>query len=411
MSRRFWLLSLTTAAWLTLACGGEAEPIGQPIRVDPNQLPPPYATRAVSNSSQHAPRPPDAVPSLPAGFAASLYAQGLEHAREIAVAPDGALFVAEERAGKILVLRGDGDRATGSEIFLSGLATPSGMAFADGEFWFADANGVYRVPYQPGDMAARGKPEAVTRPGALGSRGGHITRILTLDPDGQHFYVSDGSSGNIVEDKPPRATIQIFDRDGSGQRTFASGTRNPVGTQFYPGSRTLWAVVNERDGLGDGLVPDYLAAMTDGVFYGWPYSYIGRHPQPGYDGHADLVAKARIPDLLFRSHSAPLGLAFVTTERWPQRYRGGALVALHGSWNSSTPTGYFVAFVPFAGGKPSGSYEPFMTGFRLDGGEDGRPGTARVWGRPVGLAFTPDGSLMVSDDTGNTIWKINYRGP
>jgi glucose/arabinose dehydrogenase len=150
--------------------------------------------------------------------------------------------------------------------------------------------------------------------------------------------------------------------------------------------------------------------MTDGVFYGWPYAYTGQHPQPGFAGHADLVAKARVPDLLFRSHSAPLGLAFVTAERWPERYRGGALVALHGSWNSARPTGYFVAFVPFGGGQPTGSYEPFMTGFRLDGGDDDKPGTARVWGRPVGLAFAPDGSLFVSDDTGNTVWKLRYQG-
>jgi glucose/arabinose dehydrogenase len=257
-----------------------------------------------------------------------------------------------------LILRGSGAGADARDTFLAGLDTPSGMGFADGQFWFADLKGVYRLPYQPGDRQARQKPQPVTRPGALGSTGGHITRILALDPDGRHFTVSDGSSGNLAEDRPPRATVQIFEKDGGGQRTLASGTRNPVGTQFYPGSRSLWAVVNERDGLGDNLVPDYLASMSDGAFYGWPYSYIGRHPQPGFEGHADLVAKARVPELLFRSHSAPLGLVFVSDQTWPQRYRGGALVALHGSWNSATPTGYFVAFVPFRNGQPTGSYEP-----------------------------------------------------
>ena len=394
------------AIGLLLPLALAAEPIGQPIRVDPNSLPPPYATRAASNGNQRVTRPQDVMPQIPAGFVISLYAEGLEHARELAVAPDGALMVAEEQVGKILILRGSGARADARETFLAGLDTPSGMGFADGQFWFADLKGVYRLPYQPGDRQARQKPQPVTRPGALGSTGGHITRILALDPDGRHFTVSDGSSGNLAEDRAPRATVQIFEKDGGGQRTLASGTRNPVGTQFYPGSRSLWAVVNERDGLGDDLVPDYLATMSDGAFYGWPYSYIGRHPQPGFEGHADLVAKARVPELLFRSHSAPLGLVFVSDQTWPQRYRGGALVALHGSWNSATPTGYFVAFVPFRNGQPTGSYEPFMTGFRLDGGDDGKPGRARVWGRPVGLAFAQDGSLFVSDDTGNTIWKL-----
>lgn len=402
-------------AALAMACllaaeGARAERIGEQIRVDPDHLPPPYATPAVSNSAQTVQRPANALPLVPPGFTAGLYAAGLEHARELAVAPDGALLVAEERVGKIAILRGAGDKATQSDVYLQGLNTPSGMAFAGNTLYIADVNGVYRLPYKAGERQATARPEALTRPGALGSTGGHATRILTLDPDGRHFYVSDGSRGNLDEERPPRATIQSFDLDGGNQRTLASGTRNPVGTQFYPGTRRLWAVVNERDGLGDQLVPDYLAEMTDGVFYGWPYSYIGQHPQPGFDSHPELVAKARVPDLLFRSHSAPLGLVFVTSEGWPPHYRGGALVALHGSWNSATPTGYFVAFVPFKDGRPTGVYEPFMTGFRLDAGDGTNEARAQVWGRPVGLAFAADGSLLVSDDVGNSIWRVRYAG-
>jgi glucose/arabinose dehydrogenase len=283
------------------------------------------------------------------------------------------------------------------------------MAFQGDMLYVADLRGVWRLPYRAGDRQASAAPQPVTPPGALGSASGHRTRILAFDADGQHFYVADGSASNIAEEAPPRATIQIFNLDGSGGRTFASGTRNPVGTQIHPATKRLWAVVNERDGLGDGLVPDYLAEMSDGVFYGWPYSYIGKHPQPGFEGRPE-AAKARVPDLLFRSHSAPLGLVFVSAPQWPERYRGGALVALHGSWNSANPTGYFVAFVPFRDGRPTGGYEPFATGFRLDGGSGTSPGTARVWGRPVGLAFLPDGSLMVSDDAGNTVWRVRYRG-
>jgi glucose/arabinose dehydrogenase len=392
------------AASLLMPGFAAAQRLGEQIRVDPDRLPAPYATKAASNVSVPITRPSNTVPQVPTGFTASLYAAGLDNARELAVAPDGAVLVAEERAGKIAILRG-GDQATETGIFLAGLDTPSGLAFHGNDLYIADLKGVYRLPYKNGDHKAGAKPEPVTKPGALGSTGGHVTRILTIDPAGRHFTVSNGSSGNLVEDKAPRATIQIFDLDGGNQRTLATGTRNPVGTQFYPGTDRLWAVINERDGLGDGLVPDYLAEMVEGGFYGWPYSYIGRHKQPGFEGHDDLVAKARVPDLLFRAHSAPLGLVFVTSDRWPARYRGGALVALHGSWNSGVPSGYFVAFVPFADGKPTGSYEPFMTGFRLDS-DQAAPAHAHVWGRPVGLAFAADGGLLVSDDVANTVWRV-----
>ncbi|MBY0431320.1 MAG: PQQ-dependent sugar dehydrogenase, partial [Rhodospirillales bacterium] len=247
------------------------------------------------------------------------------------------------------------------------------------------------------------KPERVTPPGALGKDDGHWTRNIVFHPDGSRFYVAVGSRGNIGEEAPPRATIQEFRADGSGQRSFATGLRNPVGIDFRPGTAELWSVVNERDGLGDGLVPDYFTHVREGGFYGWPYAYIGPHPQPDLGGkRPDLVARSIIPDILFRSHSAPLGMTFYRGESFPPDYRDDAFVALHGSWNAAEPRGYMVVRVPFRDSRPAGWYEPFASGFRT-GGKD----RARVWGRPVGLAVAKDGSLLVADDEGQTIWRIS----
>jgi glucose/arabinose dehydrogenase len=257
------------------------------------------------------------------------------------------------------------------------------------------------VPYKPGDTKAAGRRELVGAEGALGSGGGHWTRNIAFSPDGAHFYVSVGSAGNIDEERAPRATVQEFKADGSGQRTFASGLRNPVGIAFYPGTSDLYVVVNERDGLGDGLVPDYLTRLKDGGFYGWPYAYIGPHPQPDYaQRRPDLVKATIVPDVLFQSHSAPLGLVFYEGAQFPAAYRGGAFVALHGSWNSGKPTGYKVVFVPFKDGKPAGAPEDFLTGFLPD------PKSGVAYGRPVGVAVDAKGALLVADDVGNIVWRI-----
>ena len=222
-------------------------------------------------------------------------------------------------------------------------------------------------------------------------------------------YIAIGSSGNIGEDPLPRATIQVFDLGPNGatnQRTFASGTRNPVGLAFYPGTSDLYTAVNERDTLGDELVPDYFTKVADGGFYGWPYSYIGQNPQPGFaDKRPDLVAKAIVPDLLLRSHSAPLGIAFSTGTKFPAEYQGGVFIALHGSWNAAAPRGYLVAYAPFTNGKPAGDYQIFATGFWTMGADH-----AGVMGRPAAVAVAKDGSLLVADDVGNTIWRISYTG-
>ena len=244
----------------------------------------------------------------------------------------------------------------------------------------------------------------MTPRGAFGSPGGHWTRNLVFSRDGRRFFVAVGSRANLAEEPAPRATVQVFDADGSGQRTYASGLRNPVGIAFYPGTDDLYVVVNERDGLGDELVPDYLTRVRDGDFFGWPYAYLGANPQPGFaDRRPGLVARSKRPDVLFRSHSAPIGLVFYDAGQFPREYRGDAFVALRGSWNASRPRGYMVARVPFENGRPAGAYEAFATGFWAAGER-----RARVWGRPAGLAIAADGSLLIADDTGGVVWRVSY---
>ncbi len=372
------------------ALAAEPKP-GDRFQVDPASLPPPNATRSKANPADVVKRPPAARLAVPAGWRATLFAEKLDHPRNLMVLPDGSLLVAEQHADKLTRLSDtDGDgRANLRTTFADGFAEPFGLAFHDGAVWVADTRRVWRLPWQAGLAQAEGR-EPVTETGALGDDRGHSTRSLAIAPDGRHFYVGIGSAANIAEEPAPRATVQEFRIDGGGQRSFAAGLRNPVGLAFRPGSNELWTAVNERDGLGDELVPDYLARVEEDAFYGWPYAYIGGYPQPGFaEKSPGKVKETRVPDLLFRSHSAPLGLAFLD---------GDAYVALHGSWNRSTPIGYFVARVPFKDGKPEGHYEAFATGFTVS------PGT--VWGRPVGIAAGPDGTLYVADDTGNTVWRI-----
>jgi glucose/arabinose dehydrogenase len=383
---------LAAALLLALpALAAEPKP-GDRLRVDPNALPAPYATPSKANPAEVVRRPRNARLAVPAGWRATLFADGLDHPRNLLVLPDGSLLVAEQRADKLTRLvddNGDG-HADRRSTFADGFAEPFGLAFHGDSVWVADTRRVWRLPWQAGmDKAERREP--VTETGALGDDAGHSTRSLAIAPDGKHFYVGIGSRENLAEEAPPRATVQEFAVDGGGQRTFAAGLRNPVGMAFRPGSDELWAVVNERDGMGDELVPDYMTRIMEDAFYGWPYAWLGPRPQPGFaDKAPDKVAATRAPDVLFGAHSAPLGLAFLGD---------AAYVGLHGSWNRSTPIGYVVARVPFKDGKPVGHYEVFATGFTV------APG--KVWGRPVGIAAAPDGSLYVADDAGRTVWKIS----
>lgn len=395
------LLALALPAW------ADEQRVGTRIEIRAADLPPPFASPSVGNPPRQVPRP--AVPPwrLPVGFSVNIFAEGLRHARWMTVAANGDVLLAEPAAGRITLLRdGDGDgHAETTETFARSLGRVHGLAIHEGHLYFADPKQVWRFPYEPGQNKAAGDPEPVTGPAALGDgRGGHWTRNLVFGSGGRHFYVAVGSRGNVAEESPPRATVQRFNADGGGRITFAHGLRNPVGIAFYPGTDDLYVVVNERDGLGDGLVPDYLTRVDKGAFYGWPYAYIGAHPDPTYgDRQPRLVTETRVPDVLFRSHSAPLGLAFYDADQFPPDYRGDAFVALHGSWNSSVPTGYKIVRVPFANGRPLGHYEVFAAGFWLEGVK-----TALVWGRPAGLAIAADGSLLVADDVGQVVWRISY---
>jgi glucose/arabinose dehydrogenase len=382
------------------------ETVGQHFQFMASNLPPPYATPADAQRSKKAEDPNLGKLQLPPGFKANLFAEGLSDARWLQMTPNGDVLLAEAEAGKITLLRDvDGDgKAEVKETFADGFQRPHGMAFANGKFYVADALGIYSYPYKAGDTKVTGPRTQVTETGAFGVLGGHWTRNLAADSKG-NIYVAIGSNGNINDhDDPHRAAVSVV--QGSKLVQYATGLRNPVGITFYPGTDDLYVVVNERDGEGDELVPDYLTHVQKGAFYGWPYAYLGQHEEPSLKGkRPDLVAKAVVPDVLFRSHSAPLGLLFYTGTQFPAKYRGGAFVAHHGSWNASNPRGYKLVYVPFANKKPVGGYENFALGFWTTGNAP-----AGVMGRPVGLAQAKDGSLLVADDVGNAVWRIAYSG-
>ncbi|MBP2300231.1 PQQ-dependent sugar dehydrogenase [Azospirillum picis] len=401
---------------------------GGPVRADPMQtvgaelhvrmeaLPKPYATPAVANQAKQVERPASEPLRAPRGFTVTLFRDHVENARNLLVLPNGDVLVAQQRPGSLTLLRdGDGDgQAETARVWAEGFDRPFGLAYVGGSrggtVLVGDLDGVWQLPWTA-EGGTAGQRRRLTPQGAFGPRGGHNTRSVAVAPDGRHFYVGIGSAGNIGVEPEPRATIQEFRIDGTGQRTIASGLRNPVGLAFKPGTNDLYTVVNERDGLGDQLVPDYLTLVTAGGFYGWPYSYIGANPQPDFaDKRPDLVKAALVPGLLFQAHSAPLGLVFGDGTHFPERYRQGAFVALHGSWNRARPTGYAVVFAPFDKGRPTGTYETFVTGFRLGAGPDAdreEDETPQVWGRPSGLAVATDGALLIADDSG-TVWRIAY---
>jgi glucose/arabinose dehydrogenase len=403
-------LAVSAAAWAGSAIAQSDnqnhETVGQHFQFMASNLPAPYATPADAQRSKKAEDPNLGKLQLPPGFKANLFAEGLSDARWLQMTPNGDVLLAEAEAGKITLLRdADGDgKAEVKETFADGFQKPHGMAFANGKFYVADALGIYSYPYKAGDTKVSGPRTQVTETGAFGVLGGHWTRNLAADSKG-NIFVAIGSNGNINDhDDPHRAAVSVV--QGNKLVQYATGLRNPVGITFYPGTDDLYVVVNERDGEGDELVPDYLTHVQKGAFYGWPYAYLGQHEEPSLKGkRPDLVAKAVVPDVLFRSHSAPLGLLFYTGTQFPAKYRGGAFVAHHGSWNAANPRGYKIVYVPFANKKPAGGYENFALGFWTTGNAP-----AGVMGRPVGLAQTKDGSLLVADDVGNAVWRISYPG-
>jgi glucose/arabinose dehydrogenase len=303
---------------------------------------------------------------------------------------------------------GDGVAET-REVFAEGLRQPFGMLLHDGYLYVANTDALRRWPYRDDQTTLEGPGEKVLDLPA-GGYNNHWTRNVVADPRGEKLYVSVGSATNVDEEgidvkDPRRAAILEVAPDGSGMRVFASGLRNPNGMDFEPGTGVLWTAVNERDGLGDDLVPDYITGVREDAFYGWPYSYWGSHPDPRKaEERPDLVAKAIAPDYGLGSHTASLGLVFDDEVSFPEPFEGGAFVAQHGSWNRSQPDGYRVLFVPFEGGRPGGTPVEILGGFVAD------EGGSQVYGRPVGLAALPDGSLLVADDAGGVVWRVSADG-
>jgi glucose/arabinose dehydrogenase len=380
-------------------------------------LPKPFATESARNDARMVKRPEGAWPRVPSGFQVEEFARGFDEPRLIRVAPNGDLFLAESAPGRIRVLRAKqgAAKAEQNEVFASGLERPFGIAFyppgPDPAWVYVGETGaVVRFPYQAGDLKARGPQQKIVPDIPSGGRlrgGGHWTRDVAFSADGKKMFVSVGSRSNVQEDpgadETRRADILEYDPEGGHFRIYASGIRNAVGIAVHPQTGELWASVNERDGLGDDLVPDYITRVREGGFYGWPWFYLGPNQDPRHAGkHPELRDKVLSPDVLLQSHSASLEMAFYSGSQFPSEYRTDAFAAEHGSWNRAKRTGYKVIRVPIRDGKPTGEYEDFMTGFVT--------GEGRVWGRPVGVAVAADGSLFVSDDGGEVIWKVSYRG-
>jgi glucose/arabinose dehydrogenase len=401
--------------------------------IKPEDLPKPGATPSVANYPHVVPRPPTAIPQVLPGFKVELFAEGLNAPREMRVAPNGDIFVAETRAGRIRVLRAaDGDSKSVNEIFASGLNQPFGIAFfpsGDNPQWIyvANTDSVIRFSYAVGDTKASGKPEVIVA--GLPSGGGHPTRNLVFTTDNKRMLVSVGSRSNAAEGlrdligvnpigvlqswsgeyplgaslgtETDRAAILMFDPDGKRLGVFATGIRNCVGLAVHPMTGDLYCSTNERDGLGDNLVPDYITRVREGAFYGWPWFFIGDNEDPRHIGkRGDLRGKIATPDVLIQAHSASLGMTFYNGKMFPSEYWGDGFAAEHGSWNRSKRTGYKVIRIPLKDGSPIGEYQDFLTGFVINDSD--------VWGRPVGVAVAQDGALLVSEDANGTIWRISH---
>jgi glucose/arabinose dehydrogenase len=373
-------------------------------------LPPPFATESKTKNSKVIGWPEGKAPIAPEGFTVTKFADGFENPRWTYIAPNSDIFVVESgtRASKnqITVLRDkdkDGKFET-REVFIKDLNKPFGMLVLKDFFYIANTDGLYRYPYKNNPLKLETKGVKILQLPA-GGYNNHWTRNLLANANGSKIYVSVGSGSNNAEhgiDKElRRACILEINPDGTGEKIYASGLRNPVGMDWNPVNKELWTAVNERDDLGDDLVPDYITSVKRDGFYGWPYSYFGNILDPRMKGERkDLAAKAIVPDVSVGPHTASLGLAFYTKDKFPSRYKNGAFVGQHGSWNRANISGYKVVFVPFANGKPSGKPEDFLTGFIADSDK------AEVYGRPVAVTVMNDGSLLVNDDSGNTIWKV-----
>jgi len=379
-------------------------------------LPQPYDTPSANKFPKVVPRPDGAWPRAPRGFRVSEFAAGLDNPRKIVTAPNGDLFVAESSPGRVKLLRdADGDgKAEVVHVFASGLSRPFGIAFAPPgpaptHVYVGNTDSVVRFPYQNGETQASGPAEVVVKSIPSGRErvggGGHWTRDLAFSQDGKVLFVSVGSRSNVGDDasEKRRADILAFDPDGRHERVYAWGIRNAVGLAIHPRTGQLWASVNERDGLGDDLVPDYITHVEEGGFYGWPWYYLGAHQDPRHKGkRPESKDKVIVPDVLLQSHSASLCMTFYTGDHFPEPFRHDAFAAEHGSWNRDRRTGYKVVRIPMKDDKATGEYEDFLVGFVTKEGN--------VWGRPVGVAVAKDGALLVTDDASGTVWRVSAVG-
>jgi glucose/arabinose dehydrogenase len=405
----------------------------QVIKKQEIKLPPPYDTKSAIHFSKAVGWPEDLSPKAPPGFLVTKFAGNLQNPRWIYELPNGDVLVAEtkkeEKGIKKVIAKVTGIAKTHNDktvnlnrislfrdtnkdgtpdlqtVFIENLNLPFGMVLINNYFYVANTDALWRFPYKTGQTSIMEKGERLVD---LPTEGRHWTRSLIANASGTKIYIGVGSASDVAEkgmDKElNRAAILEVNPDGSGLKIYASGLRNPVGMDWFPGTTTLWTAVNERDGLGDELVPDYLTSVQEGGFYGWPYSYFGQHEDPRIkekDRRPDLVKRAIVPDIPLGAHTASLGLTFYTKKAFPPSYYNGAFIGQHGSWNRSVFSGYQVVFVPFKGKNP-GKAESFLTGFIKD--EEKK----EVYGRPVGVITRSDGSLLVADDVGNAIWRITY---
>jgi glucose/arabinose dehydrogenase len=369
------------------------------------KLPPPYATPSSDNRPHVISHPSGGQLQVPHGFEIEEYAGGFDTPRFMYTAPGGEIIVSDSSAGSVYVLTDKNKSYKDPERkkILEGLDRPYGLAIWKDYLYVGERTSIKRYKYDAKAMTATAGQEIAS---LKNFTEGHWTRSLLFDSKGEKLYVGIGSGSNVdTGEDPMRAAINRFNPDGSGHEIYASGTRNPIGLHWYPGTNILWVGVQERDALGDDLVPDYFTHVQQGAFYGWPYAYAGPHEEPRHKGERpDQVAKTIPGDVLLQSHVAVLDFLFYTGKQFPAEYQGGSFIAMHGSWNRSKRVGYEVSFIPFKDGRPSGPVREFLTGWRIS------PESRDVWGRPVAIMQLPDGSILVSDDGGHKIWRISYKG-
>jgi glucose/arabinose dehydrogenase len=411
MNRLFIIVSV---GFLFTGCTAQKQSVGNGTETTMTpELPAPYATPSVRKSSRVIGWGNGQQPKVPAGFSVEKYAEGFDNPRWIYVAPNNDVFICEAKTGKNPANRITLFRDTNADglpdlrkIFLDNLNRPLGMLVLGNAFYVGNTDGVYQFPYSTGETNITAPGKKILDLPSLGYNN-HWTRNLIANREGTKIYVSVGSGSNNaehgIEKEKNRANILEINPDGTGFNVYASGLRNPVGMDWQPGTNILWTAVNERDNLGDELVPDYATSVQRGGFYGWPYAYFGQHEDPRLAGQRpDLVAKTIVPDVNLGAHTASLGLEFYNGNMFPAHYKNGMFIGQHGSWNRSSFSGYKVVFVPFANGK-AGTPEDFMTGFIANEANN------EVYGRPVGVAELPDGSLLVADDGGNIIWRVSSK--